>query len=59
MTLYEFPDVEQGSEEWHKQRRGMVTASVMGQLITPATIKAAVPRNAPQKPGISGSILRR
>ena len=41
MSLHEFPDVAQGSEEWHKQRRGMVTASVMHQLITPATIKAA------------------
>lgn len=34
MTLHTFPDVEQGSEEWYDQRRGMVTASVVGQLIT-------------------------
>lgn len=33
-TLREFPDVEQGSDAWHKQRRGMVTASVVGQLLT-------------------------
>ena len=33
-TLHEFPDVEQGSEEWHKQRRGIVTASVVGQLLS-------------------------
>lgn len=34
-------DVEQGSEEWHAARRGLVTASVVGQLVTPATIKPA------------------
>lgn len=34
MSLREFPDVIQGSEEWHAQRRGMVTASVVGQLIS-------------------------
>jgi hypothetical protein len=28
------PDLEQGSEQWHDQRRGMVTASVVGQLIS-------------------------
>lgn len=41
MTLYELPDLIQGTEEWHDQRRGIVTASVVGQLITPATIKPA------------------
>jgi hypothetical protein len=35
VTLTEFPDVIQGSDEWHDQRRGVVTASVVGQLITP------------------------
>ena len=34
-------DVEQGSQEWHDVRRGIVTASVMGKLITPKTIKPA------------------
>lgn len=28
------PELVQGSEEWHDQRRGMVTASVVGQLIS-------------------------
>ena len=42
MTLHEYPDLEQGSEEWFAQRRGMVTASVVGQLITAKTIKPAV-----------------
>jgi hypothetical protein len=33
-ALTEMPDLEQGSDEWHDQRRGIVTASVVGQLIT-------------------------
>lgn len=36
-----FEDVEQGSEEWMDQRRGMVTASVVGDLITTKTLKPA------------------
>ena len=35
------PDLEQGSEEWLAQRCGMVTASVVGKLITPKTVKPA------------------
>lgn len=41
MTLTILPDLVQGSDEWHDQRRGMVTASVVGCLITASTIKAA------------------
>jgi hypothetical protein len=41
MTLIELPDLIQGTEEWLEQRRGIVTASVVGQLITPKTIKPA------------------
>jgi hypothetical protein len=37
MTLHEFPNVIQGSDQWHDQRRGIVTASVVGQLVTPKT----------------------
>jgi hypothetical protein len=40
MTLHELPDLLQGTEEWHDQRRGIVTASVVGQLLTP-TLKVA------------------
>jgi hypothetical protein len=40
-TLREYPDVEQGSEQWHDLRRGIVTASTVGQLITTKTIKPA------------------
>jgi len=35
MTLLELPDLVQGSDEWLEQRRGMVTASVIGKLLTP------------------------
>jgi len=41
VTLVEFPDLEQGSEEWLAARCGLVTASVVGQLVTPKTIKPA------------------
>lgn len=34
MTLHEHPDVEQRSDEWHTLRRGIVTASAVGQLLT-------------------------
>ena len=34
MTLHEYPDVEQRSDEWHELRRGIVTASTIGALIT-------------------------
>lgn len=37
MTLYTIADLEQGTEEWFAARRGMVTASVVGQLITVGT----------------------
>lgn len=29
-----FPDVVQGSDDWHDQRRGMVTASAIGSLVS-------------------------
>lgn len=41
MSLHEFSELIQGSDEWFDQRRGIVTASVVGQLITPKTIKPA------------------
>lgn len=34
MTLRILADLEQGSQDWHDQRRGMVTASMVGQLIS-------------------------
>ncbi|WP_336715386.1 lambda exonuclease family protein [Arthrobacter sp. USHLN218] len=41
MTLHTFDDLEQGSDEWLAARCGIVTASVVGQLITPKTVKPA------------------
>ena len=41
MSLHELPDLIQGSDEWHDQRRGMVTASAVGQLITTKTLAVA------------------
>ena len=40
MTLHVLPDLIQGTPEWHDQRRGIVTASVVGKLLTP-TLKVA------------------
>ena len=40
MTLHVY-DFEQGSDEWLAARRGIITASVVGQLITPQTVKPA------------------
>ena len=36
-----FNDLEQGTDEWLAARCGIITASVVGQLITPKTIKPA------------------
>jgi len=41
VTLIQLDDLIQGSDEWLDQRRGMVTASVVGQLVTAKTIKPA------------------
>lgn len=40
MTLHEFPDIAQRSPEWDALRRGMVTASTIGRLLTP-TLKVS------------------
>lgn len=39
LTVYD--ELEQGSSEWLAARCGIVTASVVGQLITPKTVKPA------------------
>lgn len=36
MTITEYPDLLQGSQEWHDVRRGIITASVVGKLLTPS-----------------------
>ena len=40
MSLQILPDLIQGSDEWHDQRRGMVTASAVGRLITTRRLTA-------------------
>ena len=40
MSLIELPDLIQGTDEWLDQRRGIVTASVVGRLLT-STLKVA------------------
>lgn len=41
-VLRVFDDIEQGTDEWHAIRRGIVTASVIKDLITAKTLKPAV-----------------
>lgn len=41
MTITTYDQIEQGTESWHDARRGMLTASVIGRLITPKTVKPA------------------
>jgi predicted phage-related endonuclease len=40
MTLHVY-ELEQRSDEWYEARRGLITASIMGQLVTPATLRTA------------------
>ena len=40
MSLKVYDELIQGTEEWHAARRGIVTASVVGKLVTP-TLKVA------------------
>jgi len=41
MSLTVIRDLVQGTDEWMAARRGIVTASTVGQLITPSTLKTA------------------
>ncbi len=41
MTLTTYADLEQGSQEWLDARCGLLTASTIGRLITPSTLKVA------------------
>ena len=49
MTITILPDLVQGSDEWLAQRRGIVTASVVGRLITNTTLK---PADNPESRGV-------
>jgi len=41
MTLKVYTELEQGSQEWLDARCGLLTASTIGKLITPSTLKVA------------------
>ena len=41
MALHVLPDIDQGSPEWADQRRGMVTASVVGGLLSVGKLGAS------------------
>lgn len=41
MTLHTYPDLEQGSDAWLEARRGILTASTIGTLITEQTVPAS------------------
>jgi hypothetical protein len=41
VTIKYFPDLVQGSDEWMAARCGLLTASEMHLIVTPATLKAA------------------
>ena len=41
MNLNIHEGIDQGSDEWLELRRGLLTASTIGQLITPSTLKVA------------------
>lgn len=41
MNLRTLPDLVQRSDAWHDARRGMITASLVGKLITPKTLQPA------------------
>lgn len=41
LTIYDAADIPQGSDAWLEARRGIVTASTIGQLITAKTLKPA------------------
>lgn len=54
MTLRTYPDLIQGTDEWLKQRRGIITASVVGKLITPKTV---APANNPESRGLANLLV--
>lgn len=40
-SLHIYPDIIQGTDEWHDQRRGIVTASAAGTLVTATLLTAS------------------
>lgn len=57
MALREYPDIVQRSDEWLALRRGIVTASVVGRLVTAA--KLAVARNEAARNVVAAIVAER
>lgn len=57
MSMREYPGIVQRSEEWYAVRRGIVTASVVGRLITPA--KLAVAKNESARNVVAAIVAER
>lgn len=53
MTLHVYNDIEQGTPEWFDVRRGIVTASTVGKLLT-ATLKVA---NNDESRGLTATLV--
>lgn len=54
MTLKTYPDLIQGTDEWLSVRRGIITASVVGKLITPKTV---APANNPESRSLTNLLV--
>lgn len=54
MSMTELPDLIQGTDEWHDQRRGLVTASVVGKLVTSRTL---MPANNDESRGLTAMLV--
>lgn len=53
-TLTVLPELMQGTDEWLEQRRGLVTASTVGRLITTKTLK---PASNPESRGLTSQLV--
>lgn len=54
MTLHIYEELEQGTPEWLEARLGLVTASVMGKLVTAKTLK---PANNDESRGLTAQLV--
>lgn len=53
-TLTVLPELMQGTDEWLEQRRGLITASTVGRLITTKTLK---PASNPESRGLTSLLV--
>lgn len=57
MTLHILTDLEQGTPEWHDARRGIITASAVGKLITERTL-SGIDFHCPACNAVAGGACR-